>query len=146
MDDKLNKQKRTSGSEKLNRPSESKTPKRSFRDSFKDAARGIAVGIVEERNMKIHMLAVVLVLIFGIIFRLSLAEWGICLCFLALIPALELVNTAIESVVDLVTEEYHPLAKRAKDVAAGAVLWASVIAAVAGAMIFLPKLLGIPVS
>ena len=146
MDDKLNKQKRISGSEKLNRTSESKTPKRSFRDSFKDAARGIAVGIVEERNMKIHMLAIVLVLIFGIIFRLGLAEWGICLCFLALIPALELVNTAIESAVDLVTEEYHPLAKRAKDVAAGAVLWASVIAAVAGAMIFLPKLLGIPVS
>ena len=82
--------------------------------------------------MKIHCTAMVLVIAAGIILKLSVTEWCICLVLFGMILALELVNTAIEAVVDLVTEEYRPLAKLAKDTAAGAVLIASIMAAGAG--------------
>ena len=91
--------------------------------------------------MKIHCMAMVLVIAAGIILKLSITEWCICLVLFGVILALELVNTAIEAVVDLVTEEYRPLAKLAKDTAAGAVLIASIMAAETGILIFLPKVL-----
>ena len=91
--------------------------------------------------MKIHCMAMVLVIAAGIILKLSITEWCICLVLFGVILALELVNTAIEAVVDLVTEEYRPLAKLAKDTAAGAVLIVSIMAAGTGILIFLPKVL-----
>ena len=109
--------------------------------SFRYAFEGIIAGIKKERNMKIHCMAMVLVIAAGIILKLSITEWCICLVLFGVILALELVNTAIEAVVDLVTEEYRPLAKLAKDTAAGAVLIASIMAAGAGVLIFLPKVL-----
>ncbi len=108
--------------------------------SFKNAWEGIVVSIAEERNIKIHCFAAVMVMIFGSILHISVTEWCICFLLFGLIMGLELVNTAVESVVDLVTEEWHPLAKRAKDCAAGAVLIASIWAAVVGGIIFFPKL------
>ena len=110
-----------------------------IRKSFFYAFSGIKTGIVKERNMKIHCIMAVLVVICGIIFHISRIEWCICLVLFGLVMSLELVNTAIEAVVDLVTEEYHPLAKIAKDTAAGAVLIASIMAAAAGLVIFVPK-------
>ena len=110
-----------------------------IRKSFFYAFRGIKTGIVKERNMKIHCLMAVLVTICGLIFHISRIEWCICLVLFGLVMSLELVNTAVEAVVDLVTEEYHPLAEIAKDTAAGAVLIASIMAAVAGLIIFLPR-------
>lgn len=109
--------------------------------SFHYAFQGILSGVKKERNMKIHCAAMLLVIVAGIILKISVAEWCICLVLFGLILALELVNTAIEAVVDLVTEEYRPLAKLAKDTAAGAVLIAAIMAAGAGILIFLPKLL-----
>ena len=88
--------------------------------------------------MKIHCIMAVLVVIAGIILKLSQVEWCICLGLFGLVMALELVNTAVESVVDLVTSEYKPLAKIAKDTA-GAVLIAAIMAAIAGLIIFVPK-------
>ena len=76
--------------------------------------------------MKIHCVFAILVIIAGVIFGLSLTEWCICLTLFGLVMALELVNTAVEAVVDLVTEERKPLAKIAKDTAAGAVLIAAI--------------------
>ena len=70
----------------------------------------------------------------------SRSEWCLCFVLFGLIMGLELVNTAVESVVDLVTEEWRPLARRAKDCAAGAVLIAAIWAAVVGGIIFFPKL------
>ena len=67
-------------------------------------------------------------------------EWCICLTLFGLVIALELVNTAIESVVDLVTTERKPLAKTAKDTAAGAVLVAAIMAAIVGLIIFVPRI------
>lgn len=108
--------------------------------SFGYAFEGIATGIIKERNMKIHCLAVAAVVIAGTIVKLSAMEWCICLLLFALVISLELVNTAVEAVVDLVTEEKKPLAKIAKDTAAGAVLFSAIIAVIVGLIIFLPHL------
>ena len=109
--------------------------------SFGYAFEGIFAGIRKERNMKIHCAAAVLVVIAGAVLGISTTEWCICFLLFGLIMSLELVNTAVEAVVYLVTEEKKPLAKLAKDTAAGAVLIAAIMAAVTGVIIFLPKLL-----
>ena len=77
----------------------------------------------------------------GNIFNITATQWCICLLLFALVASLELVNTAVEAVVDLVTEEKKPLAKIAKDTAAGAVLFAAIISVIIGCIIFLPYLL-----
>ena len=86
--------------------------------------------------MQIHCVATVVVVLAGIWLGLSRTEWCICLILFGLILGLELVNTAVEAVVDLASEDYHPLAKKAKDTAAGAVLIAAIAAAVIGVIIF----------
>lgn len=98
--------------------------------SFGYAFQGIFTCIRKERNMKIHCTVAVLVVIAGLILGISVTEWCICLGLFGMVMALELVNTAVEAVVDLVTEERHPLAKIAKDTAAGAVLIAAIMAAI----------------
>lgn len=108
--------------------------------SFGYAFEGIFACIREERNMKIHCFAMLLVIIAGIIFQISAMKWCICLILFALVMSLELVNTALEAVVDLVTEERKPLAKLAKDAAAGAVLAAAIFAVIIGCILFLPEL------
>lgn len=107
--------------------------------SFGFAFEGIFAVVKKERNMQIHCCMMVLVILAGLFFQISAVEWCICFVLFGLIMSLELVNTAVESVVDLVTEERRPLAKLAKDAGAGAVLIASIMAAVAGLIIFLPK-------
>lgn len=109
-------------------------------ESFSHAFDGIMTG-VEERNMKIHFGFTILVVLFGLLLKISATEWCLCFVLFGLILGLELVNTAIEAVVDLVTEEYRPLAKRAKDAAAGAVLIAAIMAAITGLIIFIPRFL-----
>ena len=109
--------------------------------SVKHAFDGIVDGIQNEPNMVIHYCAVVLVIVFGITLRLSRIEWSICLILCGLVIALELVNTAVEAVVDLVTKEYDEQARLAKDTAAGAVLVAAIVAAVVGGLIFVPKMI-----
>lgn len=109
--------------------------------SFGYAFEGIWSGIRKERNMKIHCLAVILVTLAGTLFQITASEWCICLVLFALVVSLELVNTAIEAAVDLVTEEKQPLAKLAKDTAAGAVLFSAIVSVIAGCIIFLPYLL-----
>lgn len=108
--------------------------------SFGYAFQGIFTCVRKERNMKIHCVVAVFVVIAGVILKISAIEWCICLALFGLVMALEHVNTAVEAVVDMVTEEYHPLAKVAKDTAAGAVLIAAIMAAIAGCIIFLPKI------
>lgn len=107
--------------------------------SFGYAFAGIFACVRKERNMKIHCCMAALVVIAGVILQISRTEWYICLILFGLIMALEMVNTAVEAVVDLVTEERRPLAKLAKDAAAGAVLIAAIMSAVIGLIIFVPK-------
>ena len=93
--------------------------------------------------MRIHLTAAILVTAAGTLLRISAVEWIICLILFGLIMSLEMVNTAQEAAVDLVTQEQQPLAKMAKDAAAGAVLVSSMMAAIIGLIIFLPKIFAI---
>lgn len=107
--------------------------------SFGYAFEGIFAVIKKERNMKIHCCVMILVLIAGSILQIPIWKWCVCFCLFGLVMALELVNTAVEAVVDLVTEEYKPLAKLAKDAAAGAVLIAAIMAVFAGLAMFVSE-------
>lgn len=109
--------------------------------SFGYAFAGIRAVIRKERNMKIHCCAVLLVIAAGLFFHLSFLKWSLCFVLFGLVMSLEMVNTALEAVVDLVTEEKKPLAKLAKDAAAGAVLIAAIMAAITGCLIFLPEII-----
>ena len=90
--------------------------------SFVYAFSGIKNAILTERNFRIHMTAIFFVLYFSALYGLEPTQYAILALILALVPALELINTAVEKVVDLSTEEYHELAKIAKDSSAAAVL------------------------
>ncbi|MBP3596683.1 MAG: diacylglycerol kinase family protein [Clostridia bacterium] len=111
--------------------------------SFKYAITGIVNTIKSERNMKIHICMMILVIIFGIILKLSVLEWIICIILFSLVIAGELFNTAIENVVDIIMPQKNIKAKIAKDAAAGAVLILSIGSAIIGLIIFVPKLLSI---
>jgi diacylglycerol kinase (ATP) len=101
-------------------------------DSFDCAHEGIVYTVALERNMRIHVGMAALVTLFAMFFRLSLIDCMLLLIPMAIVLAAELMNTAIEKTVDLVTKEIHPLAKIAKDVAAGAVLVSSGLAVIIG--------------
>lgn len=116
-----------------------KEKKKPLYESFGYAFYGIWTCIRKERNIKIHLFATICVIIAGCLLHISYEEWLICLVLFGLILSLEMVNTAIEAVVDLVTQKRHPLAKVAKDCAAGAVLIAAIFASVIGGWIFFPK-------
>ncbi len=109
--------------------------------SFKYALAGIIRTIIEERNIKIHLLAVIVVIVMGIIYKISNIEWIICIILFGLVISSELLNTAIENTVDLVTKEKNILAKKAKDAAAGAVLVNAIISVIVAIIIWLPKII-----
>ena len=109
--------------------------------SFLHAMAGIAAAVKGERNMRIHLVAAVAAISLGAWLGLSECEWVAIVICVALVASLECANTAIEAAVDLASPDIHPLAKKAKDCAAGAVLLASIGSAVVGCVIFVPKLL-----
>ena len=91
--------------------------------------------------MKIHIIIMILVIIFGIMLKINTTEWIICILLFGLVISMELMNTAIENTVNLITKEKNQQAKIAKDVAAGAVLASAIVSAIIGLMIFVPKIL-----
>lgn len=109
-------------------------------NSFKYAFEGFKTSFKEEKNMKFHILIMLITIIFGIFFSISKTEWIICVILFGLVISSELFNTAIENLVDLVTKEKHPLAKTVKDVSAAAVLTNAIVSVIIGLIIFLPKL------
>lgn len=111
--------------------------------SFSYAINGILTAVKHERNMRIHLTIAAIVIFASFYFSISKFEWLIILSVIGGVISLELVNSAIERVVDLVTLEHHPLAKLAKDMAAGAVFVAAIFAVVMGSIIFLPYFLKI---
>ncbi|MFO1443420.1 diacylglycerol kinase family protein [Bacillus sp. Bva_UNVM-123] len=121
--------------------SDSNDKRSRLRKSFGYAFAGIKAAIMAERNLRIHLIISVLVMIIGLWLGLSKVEWLFVLFAIGGMLALEMLNSAIERIVDLVTAEYHPLAKNAKDMAAGAVLIYAIICVIIGIIIFLPKLL-----
>jgi len=107
--------------------------------SFVYAGRGIRTVFGSEPNMKIHTVIGILVIICGFIFNLSVTEWLLCLLCFGLVTGAEMINTSIENIVDLVSPDQHPLAGKAKDAAAGAVLICAIVSVIIGLLIFVPK-------
>jgi diacylglycerol kinase (ATP) len=105
-------------------------------DSFRFAGEGILHCFRTQRNMQLHFAMLILVLVSGLLLALDTMRMLVLLFCISLVIATEMVNTAVEAIVDMVTQTYHPLAKLAKDVAAGAVLIASANAVIAGCLIF----------
>lgn len=111
---------------------------RKFFKSFRYAIEGILTA-AKEQNMRFHFVSVIIVVLAGLLTGLSTTEWLIIILIMALVIGTEMVNSAIERVVDLASPEIHPLAKQAKDIAAGAVLVFAAASVIIGLLIFLPK-------
>ena len=111
--------------------------------SFAFAFRGIFKAFRTEHNLWIQSSIAIVVIIFGFYFQIPSNEWILVIIAIGMVLMAELFNTAIESLVDLVSPEYDEMAGFAKDVAAGAVLVAAIAAAVIGAIIFTPYLLSL---
>lgn len=112
-------------------------------NSFKYAIEGFISSFKTERNMKFHIFIMVLVILAGIILKITKAEWIVCIFCIAMVISAELFNTSIETVVDLVMPYKNEKAKIAKDVAAAAVLVLAIASAIIGLMIFIPKIIKI---
>lgn len=113
-----------------------------FKRSFLFAVQGFRIAIRTERNIKVMLGGACFAILMGFILRIDLLSWAIVLLCCGVVIAAELLNTAIETVVDLVSPEYHPLAGRAKDISAGAVWSLCVIVALVGILVFLRAALG----
>jgi diacylglycerol kinase len=108
--------------------------------SFSHAIKGLQTTVKYEHNTWIHLFAMVLVIAFGFVYELTTFEWCWITLAIGLVIVTEILNTAIEHLTDLVSPEFHPLAQKTKDAAAGAVLIASIIAVIIGLLVFLPKM------
>jgi diacylglycerol kinase (ATP) len=112
-------------------------------DSFRHAAHGVRIIVATQAHARIHLGAAAGVALAAWVLDASALEWCVLLLAIALVWVSEAINTALEFAIDLASPEHHPLAGKAKDAAAGAVLLASCLAAVIGAVIFFPKLSGL---
>lgn len=108
--------------------------------AFQYAFAGVWYLFTTQRNAQIHAILGLVAVALGGLLQIARWEWAVLIVMIALVIALEGVNTAIEAAVDVATQEYHPIAGVAKDVAAGAVLIAAIAAVVLGCIIFLPHI------
>ncbi|MFC4022760.1 diacylglycerol kinase family protein [Oceanobacillus longus] len=114
--------------------------KRKSSIGFSYAWNGIKEIAKTEHNFRIHLVATILTTVAGFTFRLSNVEWAIIVLTIGLVLMAEVMNSAIEKMIDYLKPEIHPSAKIIKDIAAGAVLITAVIAFIVALIIFLPKL------
>lgn len=105
-------------------------------DSFKCAFKGIAFVMRHERNMRIHLVAALYIAFFSAFYSFSKSEIILLVITCALVMIFEVLNTSIEVIVDKVSPKYSPLAKVAKDAAAGAVLLSAIMAIIVGVILF----------
>ena len=112
-------------------------------DSFNFAIDGMISALRNEKHMKVHILAAIVIVILAILINASKVEILVISLSVCFVIITELINTAVEALVDLISPERHPLAKLAKDVAAGAVLVAAINAVCVGYLLFYDKLLDI---
>ncbi|MCL1868030.1 MAG: diacylglycerol kinase family protein [Paludibacter sp.] len=110
--------------------------------SFRCAFKGIFYALKNETHLKIHAVIALIVCFFGFIFKITANEWLVCLFCIGMVVAMELINTAIEKIVDFMCPQYNSLAGKIKDIAAGAVLVCAIVSAVIGVIIFAPKVIG----
>lgn len=114
-----------------------------FFKSFTYSIDGLKYAYKYEQSMMIHVIATILVVAANIFFQVTGIEWLITIIAIGMVLSAELINTAIEAVVDLVTLEIHPLAKIAKDCGSAATFVLAMMAAVIGCVIYIPYVLGV---
>ncbi|RYG74727.1 diacylglycerol kinase family protein [Lentibacillus lipolyticus] len=110
---------------------------------FVHAWNGLKAAARTERNFRFHLVAAVLAAAAGFVFRLDAFQWALIMLATGMVMTAELINTAIEKMLDYLKPDIHPQAKLVKDIAAGAVFISAVFAAAAGLFIFLPELYAI---
>lgn len=103
--------------------------------------QGFVTLLKKDINFIIHLIAAVLVIVFSFYFQITKIEWLFVIIAIFSVLFMEVMNTSVEYVVDLVTEDYHELAKHAKDTAAFAVLLSSIMSAIIGIIIFMPYII-----
>lgn len=109
--------------------------------SFKYALRGLKHTLLFHQNLRVHLLAGILTVVLGIFLSISKIEWVVIVAAIFFVLAAEMINTALEEIINLVKEDHSERAQIAKDVSAGMVLLAVVFAVVIGLIIFIPYLL-----
>lgn len=109
-------------------------------ESFNNAVNGIIYAIRNERNMKIHLAVAIFVVFLTMFFNVDRFEMLVLLVTIALVFVCELFNSAAEAIVDIITDKYHPAAKTAKDIAAGAVLVSAIMSVFVGYLVFYDKI------
>ncbi|WP_306298345.1 diacylglycerol kinase family protein [Candidatus Enterococcus mansonii] len=111
-----------------------------FITSLEFALQGIRTVFKEERNMRTHVIMGGIAIGIGFIFKLAISEWLWLFLAIFLVLVVEIINTAFENVVDMVTDfHFHPIGKKIKDMAAGAVLLTTGFAVIVGLLLFVPK-------
>ena len=111
-----------------------------LRRAFACAGEGIRYAFASQRNLKIHLVFAVIAVVLGLVLQISQAGWLAVMLCIVLVMSLEILNTAVESVVDLVSPEWNILAKRAKDCSAGAVYLAAFGSVIVACIVYLPAL------
>ena len=114
-----------------------------FIRSFSFSISGLKYAYKYEQSMFVHVIATICVITANIIFKVQPIEWLITVLAIGMVLAAELINTAIEAIVDMVTLEFHPLAKIAKDCGSAATFVLAVMAAIIGVVVYLPHVLEI---
>ena len=109
--------------------------------STKYSIEGLLYAYKNEKSLWMHGFCSIIAICLGIIFKITLVQWSMILISLGIILAIELLNTAIEAVVDMITLEYHPLAKIAKDCGSAATFVAVLIGLIISGFIFIPKIM-----
>lgn len=112
-----------------------------LKKSFFYAAEGWKFALHKDQNLRIHFIVATIALFAAFVLQLSLLEIGIIVAMITLVISAELMNTAVEKIVDLITAEHHPDAKFAKDVSSAMVLTTAIGSAIVGSIIFLPHIL-----
>jgi len=116
-------------------------PKQRLLNSFKAAFNGIGAGLKCERNFKIHLVVAVLTLVLMYLLHSSYLEWAVIILTIIVVMSLELVNTALEKLIDFLNPDIHPTIKIVKDMVGGAVLIAALGAVAIGCLVILPKII-----
>ena len=111
--------------------------------SFGFAINGLIICVTTEANFKIHFLLAAIAIFFGIGLHISGTEWLAVVFSIAFVTAMEMINTAIEKLCDVVHKDIHLGIKKVKDIAAGAVMLAAACSLIVAAIIFLPKIIGL---
>lgn len=117
-----------------------------FTNSVKNSVNGLIYAYVNEQSLTLHAILTLIVLLSGFYFHISKMQWAILAIVVSIVMITELLNTAIEAVVDLVTDEYHELAKIAKDCASAAAFISSLLATGLYLYVFLPQIYNLIVN